>query len=336
MSDELDLNFIDKSDFVALVNTPLQKVSAVAILLGMNLDDGKVIVTKHHTTGFPNNAVLIEGIKFDYIFWDEKYDEFEDKGHGKHIVNPDGKPLYFLTAYFKTDIYNKISRLYPNRKVIYIIIDSGLGSYDKQRSENFKTMIESDFIIDARMYKERNGKIVGRNKPFSDYYLDFYRYTRIDLINYYNLVLKNSILINSQPLEEDGLLDNKTDYEFYKKIARFGKERNIKVVLKPHPRENNLEKYEKLGITILRCSCMQETLFSQCEKPLCLISPFSTTMINATLLFDIPSIGLTKMIKCPSIQNVLNDFVENYNDFIFFPATEKELFQKVLSLRSNN
>lgn len=336
MKNELDLSFIDKSDFIALVNTPLQKVSAVAILLGMNLCNGKIIVTKHHTTGFPNNAVLIEGVKFDYIFWDEKYEEFEDKGQGEHIVNRNGKPLYFLTTYFKTDIYNKISRLYPDRKIVYIIIDSGLGSYDKQRSEDFKTTIESDFIIDARMYKEINGRIVEKNKPFSDYYFDFYRCTKIDLINCYNLILRNSILINSQPLEEDNLLTNKTDYEFYKKIVRFGKERNIKVVLKPHPRENALEKYEKLGITILRCSCMQEVLFSQCEKPLCLISPFSTTMINATLLFGIPSIGLTKMMKCPSIQNVLNDFVENYNDFIFFPATEKELFQKVLSLRNDN
>lgn len=106
-------------------------------------------------------------------------------------------------------------------------------------------------------------------------------------------IQENYILINTQPLD----LDCKQEIELLRRIINVFNEYGFRVVLKSHPRENNIEKYNELDITIdSRCRYSQEVIMeSMSNKPAYIVGYYSTSLITAKIFYNIPAISIAPL-----------------------------------------
>ena len=179
------------------------------------------------------------------------------------------------------------------------------------------------------------------NTQIVEYYSDAFKYrgTFVDG----NIIEKcnNAVVINSQCLVENRITDGKIDYELYSQVVDFAKELELKIAIKPHPREQGIEKYENLKIDVIPAKISQEALFANTrKKPKCVISIFSSTLLNAYGLFSIPVISLAKIFvdRCESkvVKNQIDDYIKRYKSVILFPESIEELQLLLEEIKDEN
>jgi len=141
---------------------------------------------------------------------------------------------------------------------------------------------------------------------------------------------EDAIVINTQCLEEGGITDGIVDYNLYAELAGVLAKHSCRVVLKPHPREKSANKYIKLNWEIIKTSMSQEAILASIEKePKCVISIYSSTLLNAYGLFEIPVISLAKIMLQRNIRDVLRNeleqYIDTYRDIILFPENMGEV-----------
>ena len=140
-----------------------------------------------------------------------------------------------------------------------------------------------------------------------------------------------SILINTQCLFESNMTNGIVDLKLYKDAVKIVKKYNEKILVKPHPREMNIRKYEDIGCDLIKeMEYSQEVILSNLkEMPLCIISVFSSTLLNATGLFGVPAISLAKLMLRKNISKnmvgVLKKYIRQYDNIILFPDSWEEL-----------
>lgn len=181
------------------------------------------------------------------------------------------------------------------------------------------------------LFVEKNNKLV-KNMPIIELYREVFdrlHHRRIDM----HYMLDEVILLNTQPLMEDGYIDD--DNAIWKKVIDIVSLYSKDIVVKPHPRESLIKKYS-LSENIRFCNIpiSQELLISESNLPKCIISPFSTTLITLNLFWNVPAISLAKMylkhINNKTRRNIILNFISTFNDFIYFPENEEE-FKSVLN-----
>lgn len=249
-------------------------------------------------------------------------------------------------------------------KVIYL--EEGIGSYIRDTNRwnermikktgtfidklhlaisNFKSWIEYDYvqkILDENMQIEyftlfnKKGQSLSRNNQVCSLLKSIYLDERINkelTDNYY----KGAILINSQPFMEE--VNVSSDIDCYIKIVEICTKCGFRVVLKPHPREHNIDRYRCLNIEIdeSHSRLSQETLLANTEiKPCAIIGYFSTTLITAKLFWDIPAICLGNLADCTHLSGFEKDiesFVNVFQMYLFTPKTFEELEEFISSLK---
>ena len=146
------------------------------------------------------------------------------------------------------------------------------------------------------------------------------------------------MLFNTQCLFENKMSDGKTDLELYRLVSECTKSLGLKVALKPHPRELDLKKYSDFNIDIIPANISQEALLANTtDKPACVISIFSSTLLNAYGIFDIPVISLAKIfIKMgvsSTVEAQLNDYIKRYEKNFIFPETVDELKKELEKIK---
>lgn len=189
-----------------------------------------------------------------------------------------------------------------------MIIDSGLGSYSPDIDKEICNRI-SDNVIDARKYIKKNDNTFYLNEKYADVYINALKNAKIKNKKLINETIKDSVLICTQPLIEDGIIDDERDVMLYEKIIKLAKSKNLKVCIKLHPREK-IDKYIGLKAEFLRSNNTLEEILANCEKPRCIISPFSTVMMDARFFYDIPSYGVYKMLNIKGYDYIKEDYAE--------------------------
>ena len=200
-----------------------------------------------------------------------------------------------------------------------MIMDSGLGSYSPDIDKEIRNRI-SDNVIDARKYIKKNDNTFCLNERYADVYIKALKQAKIENKKLIDEIIKDSVLICTQPLIEDGIINDNRDAMLYKEIIKLAKSKNLKVCIKLHPREK-LNKYNDLKAEFLRCDNTMEEILANCEKPRCIISPFSTTMMDASFFYNIPAYGIYKIMNIPGYDCIK----EEYAGFFSFPTSIEEI-----------
>lgn len=193
-------------------------------------------------------------------------------------------------------------------------------------------------IIDNKMFLYDTKEGFKRNDHINKFYCHvFYKNGDIkfrDKIKVFN----NCILINTQCLVENGITDGKTDLKLYKEAIEILKNYNSNIVIKPHPRELIPQKYMEFGCTLyMDNDKSQEVILANLENnPKAIISISSSTLLNASILFEIPVISLAKIMKNYEIsyelKRELDDYIRQYKNTILFPGDFNELGEIIKEL----
>lgn len=290
----------------------------------------------------------------------------------KAMQNKQNRVIYVLWTKVEYDWLYLLDRYTSGYKAIYVIIDDGAGSYacrffnelslENERTLKLQsvtigtrlkafvkilTMIVYDElliffikngggIIDNRIFlMSNNYKILGKNKSIASYYVNTFR-NSVNQADCFRetRILNGSILFNTQCLVESGVIDGNLDYELYKIAIGIAKKICDKVVIKPHPRENDIGKYNRLDVVILETNCTQESLLAvTSEPPFCVVSIYSSTLLNAKGLFDIPAISLAKIFLeydlNSDLRATLREFIRQYSNIIMFPSSFEEYAEMI-------
>ena len=258
--------------------------------------------------------------------------------------------------------YEILSKVNPEKQIRFILIDDGDGSYINQFSnelymelyengdtpikriealikvsvrEGTRSLLKKNLqkrgrLLDNRIFHvDRDGRYVPNNH-ISEFYKNAFRVqgSRIDK----SIIEKceNVVLFNTQCLYENKMSDGKTDLELYRSVSECAKSLGLKVALKPHPRELDINKYSDFNIDIIPANISQEALLANTtDKPVCVISIFSSTLLNAYGIFDIPVISLAKIFIKTGVSSIvesqLEDYIKRYEKNFIFPETIDEL-----------
>lgn len=207
-----------------------------------------------------------------------------------------------------------------------VICDEGIGSYLSNGAEISNSLIRNEKLSVIRKIKiqiEQKFFIPYVKKKLinNDLYRTCYLLTEqengnyninlntsrffVDAIETYSQSLNSCIeeisepyiLINTTPFLNANIQEYSDN--IIKKVVEIINKHNYLAVIKPHPREVNIEKYRNIGaILIDRKDISQECmLINMQNKPDFMISYYSTTLVTVPLLCGVPSIGIGNVLK---------------------------------------
>ncbi len=282
-------------------------------------------------------------VKKIYVVWTElDYRWYEIMTHIKwsyqlcYIRIDDGGGSYVdqFKNSFMVEMYERISSRFDKCKAFYRIFFR--CSFNKILQ---KQLISHGNYIDNRIFRAsgHNQGIFTPNEEIIPYYrAEFKRIGRTipkEVIS----ICSAAVLVNTQCLAENKITDGHLDLNLYEKVVDIAREIGLSVVLKPHPRELNVEKYKRLRIKLIPSDTAQEAILANLEeKPKCIVSIFSSALLNAWGLFDIPAISLAKIMLKEDIneefRRQLMDFIKQYNGVFLFPESYEKFKNAIQSL----
>lgn len=262
-------------------------------------------------------------------------------------------PEFKVHAYFKRNLH---------REPLSVIIDEGLGIYMRNDFEklcemlSFKTSIIRK-IIQIYHCLIRNPILLQKMESYNAIYRftifnrENHALTQNDVaIEYYKKTLtavqhreygqikayERAVVINTQPYFEMGQMRNDLDVEAIKFICDECKKQNCAVLLKPHPREKNLERYagiENLVIDTNKEESQESIIASLHVKPAVVIGFTSTTLVSLKVLFDVNTISLApcfiKQKVGPRLREDCKDFYKTFSKSVPCVATRDELLVEI-------
>ncbi len=248
------------------------------------------------------------------------------------------------------------------KKMQFIITDEGLGSYLNSAYDwwlfsflesGLKSGIRAtwDLLVRDPLFQKSllrrnqlrwNQLLTGKKKKWN---------VNKEVVQYYQKILKTeginkeyeyyaeSVLINSDMLFESGILKDNEDVKVYRDICNLMQQEEIPVVLKVHPREKELERYNTMNCRIeQKNELAQEVILASLEKkPFCIVGTASTTLVTASLLFDIETISINYLMDQTKIvsKKTVNDFNDTFKNLVYMPRSKEELMDCFKKIRSN-
>ena len=260
---------------------------------------------------FPKSKIKLAAIKLSFA----GYYFSHSRGSRKiYVLNPMNTAKYFVS---------RLKKEIPNAKIISVIVDEGLGSYFRnsynwavemyQNSKSAKRFLESFFniYVDNKFKKKAKKRkelldfnlLKGVEDGFAPngdmpaYYkrvIENVHKTNADLSQY-----ENSVIISAQLYYENGQIKNDYDLKIYTQIISELNKRGIKAVLKPHPRDNNIERYGSLNCFVdEKNTVSQESIIASLEKkPMAVLSYTSTSLVTTKLFYGVNAISLNGCIE---------------------------------------
>lgn len=335
------------------------------VLMAAHPDTGRVLVREN----FQSDYEGIEFIDFKYEFSKKQglIKNNQIKFHGLLYTQKNrcgGKIVYLIWTEVFSNLMYVLSQTNFKDNVVFIQVDDGAASYigDFQlRLSNLQlgtayevkkkiiAYLKAGYyfafsMIMKRNLKKRNGYIIGTiftrektigkiklcpNQMMVPYYVKAFQKQRFvyhEISRY-----ENAVIVNTQCLAEGNITDGIVDLKIYNLFADVINDFEEFVILKPHPREKNIKKYEKIGWYIMPDFSIPQESVLAClnKKPKCIISIYSSTLLNAYGLFDIPAISLAKIMLHENISSALRKelkrYIKMYESVFYFPENKEEL-----------
>lgn len=274
------------------------------------------------------------------------------------------KEIYIVEDLFFFHWAKVVNDSLGDRRIIYCEIDDGIGNYRVRnkdlivRGTNGSTIIKRcSFIVKhfirkpltswilptlkrTRCYIDCKSMVIGKsglkkNDDVVEYWKDSFRK---NISNYdYSIIEKveDNILIlgtNDEGIEED-------ENNCISIVVSLAKEKKRKVIIKPHPRDKRLDRYRDLGCEILEDKYIAaEEIFSVLKKkPFCIAGYGSTVLVTGKVLFDVPAISFSSVIKGTDryTRYVNESFEKRFGDTVTCPRTYNDLYLYVVKLERN-
>lgn len=331
-------NSIEAAFLGSLIKKPIH-----AIVLCEHVGDNLRIIGQKH---FP----VIDAYG-DVSYYDHKVTEFKDWKEIKSYIllflkilfkKKGKKNIYIfstedLASYWIMNILYNLNDVH----IINIVADEGLGTYQKH-AINIRTIILKFIKIilskkitvkyDTLFFKTHNKKIV-LNKSILSRYQNVFKANDIKNIknDLKDIEIETKyIILSLAPIIEMDEISQECLIKILKIIANITQKMNVKVVVKPHPRENKMNIFAEFGWKMIKAKnvSMEVLLANLANKPIALIGSFSTALVTGRLFWDIHAVSILnladKMEDCSLNNNDIDGFIYIYKKYISFPRNIKE------------
>lgn len=144
---------------------------------------------------------------------------------------------------------------------------------------------------------------------------------------------RGKVILCTDPLIEAGAIEPEGLTNVYGPLFRFAQKNGYPLIIKPHPREQNLKtKYSHWVFDVdSSAQCSLEQLI--CKEPdsiQCVIAGASSVLATSKALYGIPVISLAKILLnekslSDSMRETIGKFIEVFQSYISFPESEEEL-----------
>ena len=250
------------------------------------------------------------------------------------------------------------SKELPDIRFVNIICDEGLASYMRTpfnwAVEQFVTTHSAKKFIRSLLTEIPN-RICDKSLKKKGRYIDFGIFTSDKsgkiiksetAFPYYQSIIENekqsgkdfskyenAVLFNMQLYHATGQLKNDADIDLLKEICQRLKQNGFPVIIKPHPRDTDISRYNSLGVYVENdYSISQEAILaSLVKKPKAVISFTSTSLLTSKLFFGVDSISLSNLIEnenlSSSLKNEFYHFQKTFGSYVKSPSTKEALFK---------
>ena len=143
-----------------------------------------------------------------------------------------------------------------------------------------------------------------------------------------------AVVINTQPFEEYHQVLEDEDLRVFRKICAQCTKVGLRVVLKPHPREKNILRYqclENCWIDTNKERTQESILLNLETPPCCIIGYTSTTLVTCSLFANIPTASL---VKCSDVSKFIGNakldfaaFSRTFSGVLSFPDDIEEFLK---------
>lgn len=229
-----------------------------------------------------------------------------DEGAANYLDNP-YKPSKSWTfgMNLKSKLWFLTQRCLRDRYFAYKLRKTGkLQNYWMYKSVGDKWEPNDEYVADVvKLYESEND-----NEDYSEY--------------------EDAIIFAPSLLYQSGVMSRRADVELFEEIkGELGS--GFKYVVKPHPREKELQDYNRLNCYVERTNqqSLERILAHVDLKPRCVIGDTGTALVNIAALYDIKVIAIAKLINKSDllVENYFDDYNRTYDNLIFIPGSWQEL-----------
>lgn len=355
-------------NFIGRVISPLHVLGIEAYLLNLKergiTPKGYILVVAHETTGVGVSEELFHRELYEdvapIILSDDNRQRISFSGLKKALSASDSADEFYIANPYRAEFsyISAIAMLRPNNRIIAVITDEGGASYlDNPYSFRsnwdpgwrFKDCLRFFLlscirdnlmayffirkgIIRPFLMLEKQGKHWEDNKPCVEAILKVLksRPPKEDYSEY-----ENAVVICPSLIYEAGYMTGEEDIPIFKIIR--DKMEETKFIIKPHPREKNVDRYKVLNCEIERRYTVttEEILANLDSLPKCIIGESSTILFSAAALFGVKAISINKLIdrKYLADRRYFDSFNENFDGLVCIPKSEEELLKALEELR---
>lgn len=353
-------------DYVALVTSSWHFLSAVSTVKWLKhkkgVGRGMILVFEHPTDGCIIEPALANAKWFDDMeIYSFKFGALATAREVKHYLRghrKEGREFYILRPVmpkleFSVMLYNEDVR----KNIVHIVIEEGLATYMRDwkgwLSEDLHThnlvdlwnqismrtwrkyysdavLRRRDELIDNTIFIKK-GEHLFKNKRAISYFKyvlqrtkDIYDYTAYE--DY-----QNSVIVCTQTYGEQGRILNEADIHTLERLCRVLQKKGYQVIVKPHPREKDIDKYARMGWRVdTRNDVPLESILAGLDvKPKCIMGITTTTLVTAKLFWGISTVSIARLIARDSytkeIADEINNFCKIFENIIQIPHSYEKI-----------
>ena len=369
--DIIDYAIAEDTDFVAFVVSPWHMIGVQAVLERLKVAykelHGIIAVCRNGNGNYTINPEAYSnmyGVEFVYYdseiqkdirVWnaiDLRVNKGVSEKNRKYFLIPNRLDV-FLYAYYVKKLKGQLLECY--------ILDEGLGTYvglngsdtDKNRRhrvsfvEKVITKIVERYTDKLIHYNRWNNfsilKLNNNNEWINNetsirYYSQAITKTSVqeDEVSH---MYSGAIVINTQPFMGVGIPEGNVDIDILLALCKKCKKSGLKIVIKPHPGQKDLERYGKLNEYVffdLRKGLSQEEILNSLkDKPKAVVAFSSTTLLTTKLFFGIPSYSLASILMQKDINEYhrerLKAFVDTFEKQIDIYDSVDKVVEKIVT-----
>ena len=375
LSDLLQMLKSHDGNFIAFVYTPWHAHGVKAVLKMLAKDkiepEGYVCICSHQQAGYildkKDFEYLPDGIEAVRIQSDQRLLnplQYLLVSLGKIDKSAD---RFYLVTPNELDCkrYSDI-RSIIKKTVINYVVDEGLATYMRKEEDFYKDalkgasflkkqwirfrlaiidknyrnkIIKQHLWVDCRLLcYDKKGRLVPNRRIIPFYRQAIHDSTLAD-DSEFSSVYKDAIVLNTQPFYEEGALEDE-DIQILTRICAALHKQGFRIVLKPHPREKNICRYNGLRQYIEideRKGITQESILDSLDVlPKAVVGFSSTTLVTCKLFYNIPCVSLARMFDYTKIQPGLYEeerrFLKTFSSLVKCPGNRDGFLKYINSI----
>ena len=336
-------------EIIIQVITPWHAIGAKAILSyfrekGFDVD-GTILIQKHAKAGYMISSEDFEGDDVNVVYTEFELPPNNIFKRAKREWGIRRACKNYLSSEYKVDTVvatpwhvnkNKIFRYQNDRKKFFCIVyDEGLATYinnDTSSLLKYEEELKNNNKIEYFTLFTKKEQKLEDNKEVQKLYSDTIKTMSERRNDFSPLNLNNSVVINTQTFVNDGQISKKEELRLLKLVVEECNRKDIKVFIKPHPRDDKLDRFKELNAELITLDNIpQEELFAQI-KPRAVVGFTTTSLVTAVKLFGIKAISLNNLIRENTgldMSRDIKNFNKYFNDDVNIVSSEKELIQSL-------